>query len=88
MPQDWVFVTGASSGIGRAAVERLASDGWKTIAGVRRDGDQPATSTAHVLIDVADPTSLQVLTLFHRLEQQHRIKPYQRLPDGQRRPAA
>jgi NAD(P)-dependent dehydrogenase (short-subunit alcohol dehydrogenase family) len=50
----WVFVTGASTGIGRATVERLVSDGWRVIAGVRRDGDQPPSSTAHVLVDVAD----------------------------------
>jgi NAD(P)-dependent dehydrogenase (short-subunit alcohol dehydrogenase family) len=50
----WVFVTGASTGIGRASVERLVADGWQVVAGVRRDGDQPPTSTAHVLVDVTD----------------------------------
>lgn len=50
----WAFVTGASSGIGRAAVERLVRDGWQVIAGVRNDGDQPQAATAHVLVDVAD----------------------------------
>jgi len=50
----WVFVTGASTGIGRASVERLVADGWQVVAGVRRDGDQPPTSTAHVLVDVSD----------------------------------
>lgn len=58
----WVFVTGASTGIGRASVERLVSDGWKVIAGVRRDGDQPPTSTAHVLIDVSDGEQVATAT--------------------------
>jgi NAD(P)-dependent dehydrogenase (short-subunit alcohol dehydrogenase family) len=58
MTQGWVFVTGASTGIGKAAVERLVADGFQVIAGVRKDGDQPVTSTAHVLIDVADEASV------------------------------
>lgn len=53
-----VFVTGASSGIGRAAVERLAGDGFDVIAGVRRDGDAPPEATSHVLIDLADPDGI------------------------------
>jgi NAD(P)-dependent dehydrogenase (short-subunit alcohol dehydrogenase family) len=58
----WVFVTGASSGIGRASVERLTSDGWSVIAGVRREGDEPAASTARVLVDVADSGSVAAAT--------------------------
>lgn len=34
-----VVVTGASSGIGRASVRRLASAGWRVFAGVRKDED-------------------------------------------------
>lgn len=58
----WVFVTGASTGIGRASVEKLVADGWQVIAGVRRDGDQPPTSTAHVLIDVSDTEQVAIAT--------------------------
>ncbi|MBV9097360.1 MAG: SDR family oxidoreductase [Frankiaceae bacterium] len=58
----WVFVTGASTGIGRASVEQLVTDGWQVIAGVRRDGDQPPTSTAHVLIDVSDGEQVATAT--------------------------
>jgi NAD(P)-dependent dehydrogenase (short-subunit alcohol dehydrogenase family) len=58
----WVFVTGASTGIGRAAVERLVCDGFQVIAGVRKNGDQPAASTASVIIDVANGPSVEAAT--------------------------
>ncbi len=57
-----MFITGASTGIGKAAVERLASDGWDVIAGVRREGDQPSAATAHVLVDVADSAQVAAAT--------------------------
>ena len=53
-----VFVTGASSGIGKATVERLAADGVSVIAGVRREADAPAAASGHVLIDLAEPESV------------------------------
>jgi NAD(P)-dependent dehydrogenase (short-subunit alcohol dehydrogenase family) len=34
-----VVITGASSGIGRAAALRLAPAGWRVFAGVRRQAD-------------------------------------------------
>jgi NAD(P)-dependent dehydrogenase (short-subunit alcohol dehydrogenase family) len=60
MRKGTIFVTGASSGIGRATVERLAGDGYDVIAGVRRDGDAPAVARTHVLIDLADPDSIGI----------------------------
>ena len=53
-----VFVTGASSGIGKATVERLVADGFRVVAGVRRDADAPPAASAHVLIDLAEPESV------------------------------
>lgn len=55
-----VFVTGASTGIGRATVERLAKDGYDVVAGVRREGDAPAAARTHVLIDLADPDGIGI----------------------------
>jgi len=53
-----VFVTGASTGIGRATVVRLARDGYQVIAGVRRPSDAPTEAADHVVIDLADPDSI------------------------------
>ena len=47
-----VLVTGTSSGIGRATVERLASDGWRVFAG-SRDGYAPADAIP-LALDVTD----------------------------------
>ena len=58
MGKGTVFVTGASTGIGRAAVGRLAGKGYDVIAGVRRDGDAPVQASGHVLIDLADPDAV------------------------------
>src|SRR4051812_6779897 len=53
-----IFVTGASTGIGRATVERLAADSYAVVAGVRRDADAPPAAAGHVLIDLAEPESV------------------------------
>ncbi|MBS1849075.1 MAG: SDR family oxidoreductase, partial [Actinobacteria bacterium] len=39
MTRQTAVVTGASTGIGRATAMRLASDGWRVFAGVRRESD-------------------------------------------------
>jgi NAD(P)-dependent dehydrogenase (short-subunit alcohol dehydrogenase family) len=58
MSQGAVFVTGSSSGIGKATVERLAAEGYDVIAGVRRTGDAPAAAQHEVTIDLGDATSI------------------------------
>jgi NAD(P)-dependent dehydrogenase (short-subunit alcohol dehydrogenase family) len=59
-----IVVTGASSGIGRATVLRLAAAGHHVFAGVRRPGDAPATPAGGpgeitpLLLDVTDPAQI------------------------------
>ncbi|WP_263730187.1 SDR family oxidoreductase [Cellulomonas sp. SG140] len=56
-----VLVTGASSGIGRAAAQRLARSGYHVFAGVRKPADGAALAEAAgadvtpVILDVTDP---------------------------------
>ena len=55
-----VVITGTSTGIGRACVERLAKEGWTVYAGVRKDADaeslrqEVAGDVRPVLLDVTD----------------------------------
>jgi NAD(P)-dependent dehydrogenase (short-subunit alcohol dehydrogenase family) len=58
MTKQAIFVTGASSGIGRATVERLAADGFPVVAGVRRESDAPPVASGHVIIDLGEPESV------------------------------
>jgi NAD(P)-dependent dehydrogenase (short-subunit alcohol dehydrogenase family) len=60
-----VFVTGASRGIGRATVEKLAGSGWEVLAGVRRAEDGEAIAGPHVtpvVLDITDDAQLAALT--------------------------
>lgn len=57
------LVTGCSSGIGRACVERLAGAGWRVFAGVRSAADEAgleriSAGVTPLLLDVTDPASI------------------------------
>lgn len=62
-----VLVTGASRGIGRSIVRRLAGSGWNVIAGVRSEHDAEAVAAddseriSSVILDIADPGHIAAL---------------------------
>lgn len=53
-----IFVTGASSGIGRATAERLAKAGYDVIPGLRRPDALPEPIKEPVTIDLADESTI------------------------------
>ena len=58
-----VVVTGASSGIGKATVLRLATNGWRVFAAVRREQDAELLrfnqeTGLRLLLDVEDEWSI------------------------------
>lgn len=62
------LVTGASTGIGEACALRLARNGWKVYAGVRREGDAPK-GTEELLLDITDAE--QVAAAAERVPELH-----------------
>lgn len=58
MSRGAIFVTGASSGIGRATAERLAAAGYEVIPGLRRPDALPQPVKEPVTIDLADASTI------------------------------
>ena len=58
MSRGAIFVTGASTGIGRATAERLARAGYDVIPGLRRPDALPEPVKDPVTIDLADAASI------------------------------
>ena len=58
MSRGTIFITGASTGIGRATAIRMANAGYTVIPGLRRDEPLPDPVAAPVLLDLADPESI------------------------------
>ncbi len=59
-----VVVTGASTGIGRAAAKRLAADGFHVLAGVRRQQDAERLATGNIeplILDITDEVHVSAL---------------------------
>lgn len=62
-----VVITGTSTGIGRACVERMAAEGWTVYAGVRKDADADSLKSSvegdvrPVLLDVTDQSHIDAL---------------------------
>lgn len=64
MPNELVFVTGTSSGIGNATALRLAADGFHVLAGIRRPEDATrlaAPNIEPVIADITRPDTLAAL---------------------------
>lgn len=59
MSRGVVFITGASTGIGHATAVRLAGAGYDVIPGLRRDEPLPDPVRPPVLLDLADPDSIE-----------------------------
>lgn len=76
VPTELVVVTGASSGIGRAAAEQLAAAGFHVLAGVRNDNDAAAVSSDQVeavRLDITDEE--QVAALVRRVQSDPQARP-------------
>jgi NAD(P)-dependent dehydrogenase (short-subunit alcohol dehydrogenase family) len=74
--RELVVVTGASSGIGRAAIQHLADAGFHVLAGVRNDRDAAAVSSDHIEAVRLDITNdEQVADLVRRVQSDPQQRP-------------
>lgn len=67
--QQTIFITGASSGIGKATAEELSKLGYKVFAGVRKRTDKETLENLNknikgVYIDVTNPASIEKAFLY------------------------
>jgi NAD(P)-dependent dehydrogenase (short-subunit alcohol dehydrogenase family) len=53
-----VFVTGCSTGIGRATVDLLAKEGYSVVAGVRKESDAPESAASVAVLDLGVADSI------------------------------
>jgi NAD(P)-dependent dehydrogenase (short-subunit alcohol dehydrogenase family) len=73
-PRKTLVLTGASRGIGHAAVKRFSSEGWRVITCSRQafaaDCPWPSGPEDHIKVDLADPEDVgqAVAEIRHRLE--------------------
>jgi NAD(P)-dependent dehydrogenase (short-subunit alcohol dehydrogenase family) len=52
-----VFITGASTGIGNVTAHRMAAEGWRVFAGIRKEADATAAANAGFVPVICDVTS-------------------------------
>ena len=55
------IVTGAGKRVGAAIARALVGDGWTVVAHVHRESDEVPAGTKKVVVDLAEPTSAEVI---------------------------
>ena len=62
--EKYILITGASSGLGKAAAKKLAQEGYKIFAGVRKQEDKEQLESTNpnisaIFLDVTDDESVK-----------------------------